>query len=266
MAAGGGFTRLDSALLAKWPEQIDIQNDIFIPGKTEAFKSSLVAALKSRMLLQVVVERAPTLQDIARQNPTASGAEVQDAYDMITATRHKATENLANLLPQLIKQSSLTYVQSNDLMALVSRGDGVAIYAFILRVIDLRFGAVQDKLQSKYNNMKVSNTDSIAVVSKQIDLKWFLHKNHVLFNVLVESGRREGIRNILKMLLDGPGNVGTEAILSLSQVDLMDFTGHDSAENWVKVRLENYQRYGDLLVGSQGKGYMGFMGGEEGAR
>ena len=110
MAAGGGYTRLDSALLAKWPEQIDIQNDIFIPGKTEAFKSSLVAALKSRMLLQVVVERAPTLQDIARQNPAASGAEVQDAYDMITATRHKATENLANLLPQLIKQSSLTCV------------------------------------------------------------------------------------------------------------------------------------------------------------
>ena len=191
MAAGGGFTRLDSALLAKWPEQIDIQNDIFIPGKTEAFKSSLVAALKSRMLLQVVVERAPTLQEIARQNPAASGEEVQDAFDMITATRHKATENLANLLPQLIKQSSLTYVQSNDLMALVSRGDGVATYAFILRVIDLRFGAVQDKLQSKYNNMKVSNTDSIAVVSKQIDLKWFLHKNHVLFNVLVESGRIE---------------------------------------------------------------------------
>jgi len=146
-------------------------------------------------------------------------------------------------------------VQSNDLMALVARGDGVAVYAFILCVIDLRFGAVQDKLQLKYNNMKVSSTDSIAAVSKQIDLKWFLHKNHVLFNVLVESGRREGIRNILKMLLDGPGNVGTEAILSLSQVDLMDFASPDSAENWVKVRLENYQRYGDLLVGSQSKGY-----------
>ena len=52
MVAVGGSnglrTRLDSALVAKWPDAIDLASDIFIPGKTAAFKSQLMAALQSR--------------------------------------------------------------------------------------------------------------------------------------------------------------------------------------------------------------------------
>ena len=61
--------RLDASLVAKWPDPIDIVNDIFIPGKTEAFKTQYTAALASRNLLFVVRERALTYQEIANANP-----------------------------------------------------------------------------------------------------------------------------------------------------------------------------------------------------
>ena len=51
MVPGGGLyglrTRLDSALVAKWPDPIDLANDIYVPGKTAAFQSQLIAALQS---------------------------------------------------------------------------------------------------------------------------------------------------------------------------------------------------------------------------
>ena len=91
---------MDSALLAPWPEPIDKQVDIFIPGKIEAFKAALKRALASRQLLAVIVERPPTLQDIARANPSADGAEIQEAFDILTNARTKATFDMANLLPR----------------------------------------------------------------------------------------------------------------------------------------------------------------------
>ena len=55
----------------------------------------------------------------------------------------------ATLLPQLLKQSSLSYMQNEQLSALVTTGDGVVIWEFISQQIDLRSGVVQDKLQVK---------------------------------------------------------------------------------------------------------------------
>ena len=91
----------------------------------------------------------------------------------------------------------------------------MVIWDFISQQIDLRSGVVQDKLQVKYDSLKVSATDSVAYVSSQVDLKCFLYKHHSLYNVATEAGRREGIRSILKMLLNGSGNIATEAILAL---------------------------------------------------
>ncbi len=84
MIAGGGYQqRLDSAFLAKGPEALDIINDIFIPGKTETFKSQLRAFLGSREIMWVITERPPTMYHIAETNPQASSEQVQDAFDMI---------------------------------------------------------------------------------------------------------------------------------------------------------------------------------------
>ena len=95
MIAGGGYQqRLDSAFLAKGPETLDIINDIFIPGKTETFRSQLRAFLGSREIMWVITERPPTLLGIASANPHASSEEVQDAYDMMMDARHVASNKI----------------------------------------------------------------------------------------------------------------------------------------------------------------------------
>ena len=181
MITGGGITRLDSALLAPWPEPIDKKVDIYIPGKVEAYKAALKQALASRQLLAVIIERPPTLHDISLANPGADAADLQVAFDSLTNARLKATFDMANLLPRLIKPESLTYVETKDLSTLVELGDGIAIHDFIQRSIDLRYGAVQDKLRQKYSDMKVTPTDDVATVSKQVDLKWFLADGRLAF-------------------------------------------------------------------------------------
>ena len=144
-------------------------------------------------------------------------------------------------------------MQNEQLSALVTSGNGVVIWDFISQQIDLRSGVVQDKLQVKFDSLRVGPTDSVAYVSSQVDLKWFLYKHHALYSVATEAGRREGVRSILKMLLNGPGNIATEAILALSQVEMFPLTDPLSADAWVTSRLENYKRYGEMLA-SQGQG------------
>ena len=109
IAEGGYQRRLDSAFLAKGPEVLDIINDIFIPGKTETFKSQLRAFLGSREIMWVITERPPTMYGIAETNPQASSEQVQDAFDMIMTARQGAATKLSVLLPQFIKASSLSY-------------------------------------------------------------------------------------------------------------------------------------------------------------
>ena len=47
-------------------------------------------------------------------------------------------------------------MQNEQLSALVTTGDGVVIWDFISQQIDLRSGVVQDKLQVKYDSLKVT--------------------------------------------------------------------------------------------------------------
>ena len=62
----------------------------------------------------------------------------------------------------------MTYMQNEQLSALVSAGQGVQIWEFIALQIDLRSGVVQDKLQVKYDNLKVHSTDIRRCRSKSI--------------------------------------------------------------------------------------------------
>ena len=160
VAAGvnGSSQRLDSALVARMPEPIDIVNDIFIPGRVEAFKSTLVAALQSRKLLWVIQERAPTLQDVINWNAPLlqtnqiSTQDCSDALDTMIATRQATIQSLASLLPALLKSSSLSYLQVNGLNAMVAVGDGIGIHDFIQSNLYLRQGVVQDKLRPEVQN------------------------------------------------------------------------------------------------------------------
>ena len=123
MAAVGGNTRLDSALVARWPEQLDIVADIFVPGKVVAFKQQYTAALASRKLYWVISEIPITMQQIASANPNATGDEVANAFDNTQMLRQNTTATLATLLPQLIKSTSLSYQQASDLADLVTLQD-----------------------------------------------------------------------------------------------------------------------------------------------
>ena len=152
MLAGGVTTRLDNALVTKFPDPIDLQNDIFKPGKTEAFKQALVAALQSRNLWSVVSTTAPTEESIAAQNPLAARDDVVTALVQVLDTRQRQATQLATLLPGLIVNTSLTYMQNTQLTSLISRGMGVHIYCFIMESIDLRQGKVQDKLRQRFDD------------------------------------------------------------------------------------------------------------------
>ena len=55
MAAGEvQTTKIQTSLVSKWPEPIDINIDIFIPGKAERWSRELIAALRTRELYQWV--------------------------------------------------------------------------------------------------------------------------------------------------------------------------------------------------------------------
>jgi hypothetical protein len=137
------------------------------------------------------------MHGISSANPHADSEQVQDAYDMMMAARQVAESKLSMLLPQFIKATTLSYLESADLSKMVSNQQGVAIYDFIMRAIDLTRGAVQDKLRQKYIELKLQPTDTIIVVAQQVDLKWFLHKHHTLYDVTTIAGRREGVRAVL---------------------------------------------------------------------
>ena len=67
------------------------------------------------------------------------------------------------------------------------------------------------------------------------------------------------------MLLNGPGNIATEDILALSQVDMFALSDPLSADAWVTSRLDNYKRYGDVLAGQGHAQHYQMYGTEEDA-
>ena len=50
MVAGESDPRIQTALVAKWPEAIDVKDGIFVPGKVEKWRRELTAALRTRGL------------------------------------------------------------------------------------------------------------------------------------------------------------------------------------------------------------------------
>ena len=241
-------TRLDSQLVAPWPQAIDIENDIFMPGTVATFKSQLMRALISRNLYSVISEKAPTMLDIASDNPDASPNEVLIAFENCIAARHDKERHVATLLPAVVKTSSLTYADRNLLDVLVATCEGLQVYEWIMARLDLRRGKVQDKLRHKFTATTVNATMSVAAIGAAVDLKWFLFKHHTLYDASSEHGTREGIREILQMLLKAPGNIGTEAMLQLANVESMDVSA--GGDKWIEDRQESYKRYGQLLIGA----------------
>ena len=114
---GHSSARNDSTLTTEWPKPFDIKNDIFLPGKVSTYKREMNAALATRGLLDHLINRPATMQEIATANPLAAGEEVQDMYVMLTSARLTAFRAAAPRLATLVKTDTLTPVSYTHLRA-----------------------------------------------------------------------------------------------------------------------------------------------------
>ena len=64
--------KLQTALVSKWPEGFDIESDITKQGKADTFQRTLTSALRTRGMLQPIVEAQPTLDEVLKNNPGRS--------------------------------------------------------------------------------------------------------------------------------------------------------------------------------------------------
>ena len=61
MVAGESDPRIQTALVAKWPEPIDVKDGIFVPGRVEKWNRELTAALRTYTWTFTVVAYAGTV-------------------------------------------------------------------------------------------------------------------------------------------------------------------------------------------------------------
>ena len=110
--------RNDSTLVVPFPKPFDIKDDILKPGVADNFVRELNAALDTRGLFEHIVCSEPTLHEIHVQNPMASAEEVQVAFDTILADRATVHRQAASILPTVLKHSSLTLSEMEEINAL----------------------------------------------------------------------------------------------------------------------------------------------------
>ena len=78
-----------------------------------------------------------------------------------------------------------------------------------MELTDISQGRPQDMLRQKFASLKIQPADTMAHINKQIETKWFLYSHHTLFTIETEEGQREGVREVLKMLMNGPEKIST---------------------------------------------------------
>ena len=247
--------RVNSSLVSPWPKQFDMEHDIIEPGKSDTYKSELVAALRSRDLWNTVLDVPPTLESITEENPGADSHDILAAYDAIMKRRQIDSGIMAANIPQTVKMSSLSLTDQTKLRTLQTAGDGLNMFDFVWKRLDLSQGEPQDKVRQKYMQVKVSPTDSVATIRKKVDLKWWLFKQHTLYDST--NAQREGIRELNVMLLGGPHVIKLGAIAAIAN---MSESVTVDGDKWVAEWQSTHERYGELMV-SQGGAYADDGGG-----
>ena len=250
--------------MTEWPKPFDIKNDIFMPNKATTFRRQLRAALETRGLLAALEELPATLFDVQAANPNASSQEVIAAVDKATNIRQRQLTTAAQHLPNMLLGTSLTLIEEQNVARWAELDDAAALYRFIMEHTDIDSpGKVQDRLQAKYTTISVKETDDITVVSKQLDLKWWLFKHHRLYDSSTWAGQRQGLRDVLEMLTKGPPMVQYEATTQLVNLEAM-LQPPGGGDAWIAARLQMYDRYSKQL--SSNGGHLGYMGGQGGAQ
>jgi hypothetical protein len=178
--------------VTSWPNAFDTKNDIFEIGKMATFKRELNAALSTRGMLRYIQEQPLTKQPLT--NPIATQDQIDDTFATAQQARHDKLTLAAANLPSLIKLDTLNQMEQQEINALAAENDAVRLYELIMVYLDLRGGRAQDRVQKRFGDMTVKSSDSAATIGKQIDLKWYLFKNHALYEATTQQ--REGMRGL----------------------------------------------------------------------
>ena len=247
MVAGESDSRIQTALVAKWPEPIDVKDGIFVPGRVEKWNRELTAALRTRGLLQSLRTRAPSIEELCDQFPNEDVDVVVELYDDIMAERQRHLETVADNLPSVVLYSSMTMSDQLRFNALASDGAGDQLYAMVMELCDISCGRAQDKLQSKYVEVALQPSDSVARVISQMELRWWLFKHNRMYCQTNVDTRNdlEGIRQMLLMLGNGPPAFAMQAHLELPQLSVASCP---DATAWMKARTDHLLRYGEHLM------------------
>ena len=150
MVAGESDSRIQTALVAKWPEPIDVKDGIFVPGRVEKWNRELTAALRTRGLLQSLRTRAPSIEELCDQFPNEDVDVVVELYDDIMAEQKRHLEPVADNLPSVVLYSSMTMSDQLRFNDLASDGAGDQLYAMVMELCVISCGRAQDRLQTKY--------------------------------------------------------------------------------------------------------------------
>lgn len=201
-------SKIDSALTTPYPAAFDVKNDVFVPGRADKFRQQLKTALDTRNLLSDILEVEPTLLDIVAANPNASSQECADAFDAVLARRafnHKAA---AGAMSSVVK--SLTFSEQGRFDALAANHQAVEMYEYIMSVSDLRSPKVQDRLRAKYAAIAITPSATMQQVIDMVELKYYLFKQHGLYDTTRPKDNKEGITEMGPVRL-GAARVGLAA-------------------------------------------------------
>ena len=133
-------------------------------------------------------------------------------------------------------------------------GEGAEVFVWLMQTTDPEGGKVQDEFKREYAKITLASSDGMAQVIKQLNLKWFIYSSLRINDTTIESVAREGIREMLLMLIAGPKSVASEALLMLSAVESMTLATNDPGGTWVAQRITLYERYGDQMALVNGDG------------
>ena len=87
MVAGEFDSRIQNALVSKWPDSIDVCDGIFVPGKVEKWHRELVSALRTRNLLNALQTTSPSIEDLCDQFPNEDIDILVAAHDEMLSDR-----------------------------------------------------------------------------------------------------------------------------------------------------------------------------------
>ena len=152
-----------------------------MPGRVEKWSRELTAALRTRGLLEALRTRAPSIEELCDQFPNEDVDVVVEFYDDITAERKRHLERVADNIPSVVLYSSMTMSDQLRFNAWASDGAGDQLYAMVMELCDISCGRAQDRLQTKYMEVALQPSDSVARVISQIELKWWLFKHNRMY-------------------------------------------------------------------------------------